>query len=104
MLLVLTDHGNGMAMGPNSDTNPFEAVQNNGAGAQVLITTSSDRWLAMLLGHTKTGAYTDDMLVNHAILEAAGLARSPVQVAAGIVLIGTGVDAFAALRCRRRAP
>ena len=32
MLLVLTDHGNSMPMGPNSDLIPFEAVENRGAG------------------------------------------------------------------------
>jgi len=32
LLIVTTDHGNGMPMGPNSDVNPFEPIQNNGAG------------------------------------------------------------------------
>jgi len=32
LLIVLTDHGNGMPMGPDSDTIAFQAIQNNGAG------------------------------------------------------------------------
>ncbi len=32
LLIVLTDHGNGIPMGPNSDTVPFQPIQNNGAG------------------------------------------------------------------------
>jgi alkaline phosphatase len=32
LMIVLTDHGNGMPMGPNSDTIPFEPIQNNGKG------------------------------------------------------------------------
>jgi alkaline phosphatase len=32
LLIVLTDHGNGMPMGPNSDTVAFEPIQNNGQG------------------------------------------------------------------------
>ncbi len=32
LLIVTTDHGNGMPMGPNSDTNAFEKILNNGAG------------------------------------------------------------------------
>lgn len=32
LLIVLTDHGNGMPMGPNSDTVAFEPIENNGQG------------------------------------------------------------------------
>lgn len=32
LLIVLTDHGNSTPMGPNSETVPFEPIQNNGAG------------------------------------------------------------------------
>ncbi len=32
LLLVLTDHGNGMPMGPESDTIAFQPIQNNGQG------------------------------------------------------------------------
>ena len=32
LVIVLTDHGNGMTMGPNSDTIAFQPVQNNGQG------------------------------------------------------------------------
>jgi len=32
LVIVLTDHGNGMPMGPDSDTIPFQPIQNNGAG------------------------------------------------------------------------
>jgi alkaline phosphatase len=32
MLLVVTDHGNAIPMGPNSDTIPFEPVENRGQG------------------------------------------------------------------------
>lgn len=32
LMIVLTDHGNGMPMGPNSDTVAFDAIENKGAG------------------------------------------------------------------------
>ena len=32
LLIVLTDHGNGMPMGPNSDTIPFQPIENRGQG------------------------------------------------------------------------
>ncbi len=32
LIIVLTDHGNGMPMGPNSDTIPFQPIENRGAG------------------------------------------------------------------------
>lgn len=32
LMIVLTDHGNGMPMGPNSDTIAFQPIQNNGKG------------------------------------------------------------------------
>ncbi len=32
LVIVLTDHGNGMPMGPNSNTIAFEPIQNNGQG------------------------------------------------------------------------
>jgi len=32
LVIVLTDHGNAMPMGPNSDLLAFEAIKNNGAG------------------------------------------------------------------------
>ncbi|WP_058555359.1 alkaline phosphatase [Thiohalocapsa sp. ML1] len=32
LLIVLTDHGNAMPMGPDSDDYPFQAIQNNGQG------------------------------------------------------------------------
>jgi hypothetical protein len=32
LMLVLTDHGNAMPMGPNSDTIAFEPIENNGQG------------------------------------------------------------------------
>jgi alkaline phosphatase len=33
LLIVLTDHGNGMPMGPSSDTLAFQPIQNNGKGS-----------------------------------------------------------------------
>lgn len=32
LMIVLTDHGNGMPMGPNSDTIPFEPIEGRGKG------------------------------------------------------------------------
>ena len=32
LLIVLTDHGNGMPMGPNSDTIPFQPIEGRGQG------------------------------------------------------------------------
>ena len=32
LIIVLTDHGNGMPMGPDSDRVPFEPIRNHGKG------------------------------------------------------------------------
>lgn len=129
MLLVLTDHGNSMPLGPNSDSIFFEGVRNNGkgnlpdvmwhhtnhmnentrlwahgAGAQSLnnYINGQDPWLVMM-GHNQTGDYITNSNIFGAILDASGLAPAPVPLPAGVILMGTGVAAFAALRRRRKA-
>ncbi|MDO5631698.1 MAG: alkaline phosphatase [Paracoccus sp. (in: a-proteobacteria)] len=129
MLLVLTDHGNGMPMGPNSDVIPFEPIQNlgagvlpgvtwhygthtientllwaHGAGAQALFdqVIGTDEWLVSLLGHNTTGAYIDNTGLYGAISQAAGLPTpAPVPLPAGAWLMIAGLGALAALRRRR---
>lgn len=130
LLLVLTDHGNGMPMGPDSDTIPFRPIENNGAGelpgvrwhsgshttentllwangagAELLLdqVVGEDPYLTTVLNFND-GRYIDITGVNPALRAAAGLGgdvSAPVPLpAAGWMLIG-GVGALAGLRRRR---
>lgn len=130
LLLVLTDHGNAMPMGPTSNIDPFQPIQNNGAGvlpgvmwhhgshtnentllwargagADALnrFVVGQDQWLALTLGHNASGDYLTNTGVHAAMMEAAGLAPAPVPLPAGVVLMGSGIAAFAALRRRKSA-
>ncbi|MDO5648571.1 alkaline phosphatase [Paracoccus sp. (in: a-proteobacteria)] len=129
LLLVLTDHGNGMPMGPNSDINPFEPIENRGAGeipgvrwhygthtientllwaqgagAQELNNhiIGNDPWLALTLGHNN-GDYIDNTGIFGAIMTASGMQPAPVPLPAGVVLLGTGLVAFGIARRRKAA-
>lgn len=111
LMIVLTDHGNGMTMGPDSDTVPFQAILNNGAGALPGVlwhsgshTTENtllwangagadaffdqvvdvDPFLASVLGFND-GRYIDNTGVLPAILAASGI--TPVPAPAGIWLM-----------------
>ena len=129
LMLVLTDHGNGMPMGPDSDTIPFQAIQNNGAGvlpgvlwhsgshttentllwangagSELLyeMVVGEDPYLASILGFND-GRYIDITGVNPAMRKAAGLASpAPIPLpAAGWMLI-SGLAALGGLNRLRK--
>ena len=129
LMIVLTDHGNGMPMGPNSDEIAFEMIENNGAGVLPGVmwhtgghTTEntllwaqgagsdlfreaiegSDPFLASLLNFND-GSYISNTAVAGVMAGAAGLTEvAPVPVPASMVLIGSGFGLLAGLRRRRR--
>lgn len=129
LMIVLTDHGNGMPMGPNSDVIPFEPIQNNGkgvlpgvlwhsgnhttentllwangTGSDLLyeMVVGTDPYLASILGFND-GRYIDITGVHPAMLKAAGLAiPAPIPLpAAGWMLI-SGLAALGGLKRLRR--
>lgn len=130
LLIVLTDHGNGMPMGPNSDTIAFEGIQNNGAGnlpgvqwhhgthtrentllwahgagsdlfADAIL--GSDPDFARLIGHTPTGDYIANTSVHDVIAAANGVeAPAPVPVPLPIALLGGGLALLGGLKLRRK--
>ncbi|WP_295049164.1 alkaline phosphatase [uncultured Paracoccus sp.] len=130
LFIVLTDHGNGLPLGPDSDTNPFQLVTNNGQGVLPGVKWYSgthtnentkfwahgagsdmfydsvvgyDQQFAAIIGHNTDGAYIENTAVYDVIAAANGIQPAPVPLPAGVVLMGTGVAAFAALRRRRKA-
>lgn len=131
LMIVLTDHGNAMPMGPNSDTIPFEPILNNGAGVMpgmrwhygthtnentLLFAHGAgselfyneimglDPWLASILGHNDDGAYVDNTAPFRVMAAAAGLqTAAPIPLpAAGWMLI-SGIAALGGLRRLRKA-
>lgn len=127
MLLVLTDHGNSMPMGPDSDLIPFQPIENrgagvlpgvmwhwgghtlentllwaHGAGSQLLLdhVVGHDRWLSAFLKHNIDGAYIDNTALHSAILTAS---IAPIPLPAGGWLMLAGVGALAAMRRRKAA-
>ena len=42
MIIVTTDHGNGLIQGPNADRNAYEPIVSQGAGALPLVRWNSD--------------------------------------------------------------
>ncbi|MEM8957130.1 MAG: alkaline phosphatase [Pseudomonadota bacterium] len=127
LLVVLTDHGNGAPMGPNSDTIPFEPIENNGQGnlpgvlwhsgshttENTLLWANgagSEEFLEMIVGQDpyltsmlgfNDGSYIDITGVNPAIRAAAGLSTvTPVPLPAAGWLLLAGVGVLAGLRRR----
>jgi alkaline phosphatase len=128
LMIVLTDHGNGAPMGPDSDTVPFQPIENNGAGALpgvlwhsgshttentllwangagseelLSMVVGEDPYLTSVLGFND-GRYIDITGVNPAIRRAAGLeapAPIPLPAAGWMLIAGTGL--LAGLRGRR---
>ena len=130
LMIVLTDHGNAMPMGPDSDTIPFQPIQNNGAGALPGVlwhygthTTENtlmwangagsetlydmvigeDPYLASILGFND-GRYIDITGVNPAVRMAAGLdSAAPIPLPAAGWMLLSGLAALAGARRLRRA-
>lgn len=120
LMIVLTDHGNGAPMGPNSDSIAFQPIENNGkgvlpgvlwhsgnhttentllwangAGSEDLLSmvVGEDPFLQSILGFND-GRYIDITGVNPAIRTAAGLvAPTPVPLPATgwMLLVGLGL-------------
>lgn len=130
LMIVLTDHGNGAPMGPNSDTIPFQPIENNGQGVLPSVLWHSDNhttentllwangagseaFLSMVVGEDpfltsvlgfNDGRYIDITGVNPAIREAAGLvAPTPVPLPAAGWMLLAGVGLIAVLRRRGTA-
>ena len=132
LMIVLTDHGNGMPMGPDSDTIPFQPIFNNGAGELPDVmwhtgghTTENTQLWAMGAGSDlfakyedgidpylesilmfNDGSYISNDSVYRVMGEAAGVLDvevSPVPVPASLLLLGSGFGLLAGLRRRRKA-
>jgi len=131
LMIILTDHGNGMPMGPNSDAIAFEAIENNGAGVLPGVlwhygthTTENtllwahgagselfanyldgeDPFLASILGFND-GAYISNDTVGVVMAEAAGVgayAAAPVPLPAGMWLMGSAFLMLAGARRMKR--
>jgi alkaline phosphatase len=127
LLLVLTDHGNAMPMGPNSDTIAFEPIENNGqgvlpgvlwhygthtnentlmfakgAGSEMLYdyVVGEDFGLVEILAFND-GRYIDNTSVFN-VMAAALASPASVPVPASLAVLATGlVPLFAAARRRR---
>lgn len=130
LMIVLTDHGNGMPMGPNSNSVAFQPIRNNGAGVlpgvrwhygvhtteNTLLwaqgagselfaeaVAGNDPYLASILGFND-GSYIDNTAVHGVMLEAvAPEASAPVPLPGGVWLLGAAGLALFGLRARRPA-
>ncbi len=130
LFIILTDHGNGAVMGPNSDTIAFEPIENNGpnvlpgfrwhsgnhttentllwahgAGSENLFdqVVGEDFGLRDVL-EFNDGRYIDITGVNPAIRAAAGLSSpAPVPLPAAGWMLLAGVGVMVGLRRARRA-
>lgn len=128
LMIVLTDHGNGAPMGPDSDTIPFQPIENNGAGVLpgvlwhsdghttentllwangagseelLSMVVGQDPYLASVLGFND-GSYIDVTGVSPAIRNAAGLeAPAPIPLPAAGWMTIAGLGLLAGLRGRR---
>jgi len=129
LMIVLTDHGNGMPMGPDSDTIPFQAIQNNGkgvlpgvkwhsgshttentllwahgAGSEMFMehVVGMDAGLSDILGFND-GSYIENQSVAGVMARAAGTpAVAPVPLPASLWLLGSALALGAAGRRRAR--
>ncbi|TCP42864.1 alkaline phosphatase [Rhodovulum marinum] len=132
LMIVLTDHGNGMPMGPDSDTIAFQPIENNGAGnlpgvlwhhgthttENTLLwahgagsdlfadhVVGTDPFLNSILGFND-GSYIQNNAVGRIMADAAGVDLTPVSAVplpAGIWLFGSGLVLLAGLRRRAGA-
>lgn len=130
LMIVLTDHGNGAPMGPDSDSIPFQPIENrgkgvlpgvlwhsgshttentllwaNGAGSEAFLSmvVGEDPYLNSILGFND-GRYIDITGVNPAIRAAAGLvAPAPVPLPAAGWMLLFGVGLIAGVRRRSQA-
>lgn len=123
MLLVVTDHGNAIPMGPNSDTIPFEPVENRGkgelpgvlwhsgthtnentllfakgAGTEMLYNhiVGYDAGLALFLRHND-GAFIENDAIGMVMMAA----LEPVPLPASVIFLGSGLMALFAVARRR---
>lgn len=62
LVIVTTDHGNGLLQGPDSDTNPYSPIINQGAGALPLVRWHSDTHTRELVPVYAHGAGADFFL------------------------------------------
>lgn len=125
LMIVLTDHGNGALMGPDSDTIPFQPIVNNGAGVlpgfqwhsgshtteNTLLwahgagselfydyVLGTDFGLTDVLGFND-GSYVDNTAVASVMSRAAGV-TAPIPLPAGVWLLGAGLAALGLARRR----
>ncbi|MCU0837198.1 MAG: alkaline phosphatase [Rhodospirillales bacterium] len=131
LVLVLTDHGNGMPMGPDSDTIAFEGIENNGAGQLPGVRwhygthtnentlmfakgAGAEELLTMIVGVDpglvdvlafNDGRYIDNTMIFDAMKMSMGVAAQPVPVPAAALLFlsGLGLPAVALIRRHRQA-
>lgn len=126
LMIVLTDHGNGMPMGPDSDTIPFQPIQNNGAGVLPGVrwhygthttentlfwahgagselffdyVVGTDFGLVDILGFND-GRYIDNSAVFGVMAKAAGVGATtaPVPLPAPALMLLAGLGGLGALR------
>jgi len=125
LMIVLTDHGNGMPMGPDSDTIPFQPIQNNGkgvlpgvmwhsgshttentllwahgAGSELFFdyVVGTDFGLTDILGFND-GSYIANQSVTAVMARASGVATAaPIPLPAGVWLLGSALALAAGTR------
>ena len=130
LMIVLTDHGNGMPMGPDSDAIAFQPIENNGpgvlpgvlwhsgshttentllwangAGSEWLyeMVVGEDPYLASIL-EFNDGRYIDITGVHPAMLKAAGLdAAAPIPLPGAVWMLGSALAMLGGARRLRRA-
>lgn len=131
LLIVLTDHGNGLPLGPDSDTIAFQQVQNNGqgvlpgvkwytgnhtnentlmwatgAGSDLFLSAIEgyDAQFASYIGHNADGAYIKNTSIYDVIATANGVTDvAPVPVPVPVALLGSALLGMGLVGRRRRA-